>query len=521
MDTWDEIFYALLYNSGETSTSGGIYAPAESNPLGSDFVRDLFMSAAKDTALPDLLTNLIKSDWYVPIDATGDLKRLETKPGEYRVILEAEHAAGKKAKDKKTNRRNGKGGRLMPLHIVAQQIAADAAGETKQNTIAKTNPQVQAKTSIQSENPRTESESPSRLMKGRSLIKDVPDDVDGFLFHLEGQTPFEVGREHFDLMRIIADECDLEECIVSPGPDQVEKLLQAKWWVQVDENDRVVARRVIGDERLVYVRVRQDRTGLSYFKFIQVTGEQLFRSVVDIEDAHGLVIDEKLGSGEFQFFAPLFSLECIGNLLDRNDTRVGVKPLPARTLAEINLWLQFRRYPYQNRRLLDASHDGETLVRAVVPDGHAWTTMECLGNQCFRKPVWSPVFSLPSAEARLQPGFGDGRSKILCPGLLAKELNASAYETGPFPEKYWRPGRNLLLGRLLDDRDIEMSQQRLELARELEKLLPDGMDSIPRAMMRSVEGAAFLEKHPHGGTRKWITATVKQAERYTKRWVPN
>lgn len=498
MDIWDEIFYAVLDND-DVDSSSYTSSNATSQPVASEFVRNLFMSAAKDTALPDLLTVIVKTDWSVPIDSQSILQCLDAKPGEYRLMLEVEPKTKGKGKNKKAGQQSprqkvgGHGGKLVPLHAVQSSYAQKSPDDS--SDVAK-------------------------VLSGREIIRTIPADVDGLLVHLDEEAPFEITSEYFALMRTIADECDLEDLIVFPQPGQVDKLLQAKWWVEVEE-DQVVAKQILDERRVVYARVREDRLGLSFSRFKQMTGEQLFRAVMRIQDAHGLVIDELLGSPDNQFYTPLFSLECIEKLLEGNDTRVGVEPLPARSLEEIELWLQLRRFPSQNRRVLDASHDGQTLIRVMVPDGANWTVMECLGNQCFRKPVWSPVFSLPSPEAKRVSGFGDGHSKILCPGLLARELNAGAFQNGANAEKYWKVGRNLLFGRLLDRVDIEMSEKRLKIARELQKLIPQGMNTIPRSRMRSVEGAAFVEEHPHGATRSWIEETVKQAERFTKTWVPN
>ncbi len=496
MDIWDEIFYAVLDNEVDYSSSSEYTsATASSQPTPSQFVHDLFMSAAKDTALPDLLTAIVKSDWSVPLDSKGCLQCLNAQPGEFRLILENEIGSTSQKKNKKAKRRSGggSGGNLVPLYPVSEPDEKSGSGMP----------------------------GAVKFVNGRDLLRIIPAGIDGLLVHFKKQTPFEVRSEHFNLMRTIAGECDLEEIITSPQPGQLDRLLQAKWWVEVDDKGEPEPKRMINNKRVVYARVQEDRLGLSFTKREQMTGEQLFRSVVRNEKAHGLVIDGKLGSPPNDLFDPVFSIECLENMLNGNDIRVGVRPLPARSLEEIELWLNLRRFPGSNRRVLDASHDGETLVRVMVPDGQKWNMTESLGNQCFRSMVWSPVFSLPSPEAKNISGFGEGVSKILCPGLLAWELNAGAFQNGADAEKYWRVGRNLLLGRLLDEMDISMSKKRLKIARELQKLIPEGMNTIPRSRMRTVEGAAFIEEHPHGATRDWIEETVRQAERFTKTWVPN
>ncbi|MDZ4832533.1 MAG: hypothetical protein SGJ27_01905 [Candidatus Melainabacteria bacterium] len=490
MNIWDEIFYGALDNDINYSSPDRSPQPTSTQPAYSEAARNLFMAAAKDESLPNLLRNILQSDWYVPGDSAESLQTIVVKPGEYRLVLEPSRI--KKNKKSKANltaakdAQNGIGGKLLPLYAVAPETP------------------------------------PFVLVNGRTLFGRGSAGADGLLVHVNDETPFEIGRHHFDLMASLAEQCDLEEVIVSPGPDQVAKLMAATWWVEgnaEEEENQVTAKTVINDCRVAWAHTGPDRSGLAGFRR-QITGENLFRGVINNPAADGIVVNEKLGIGDTAMFNPVFSLECIQEMLKGNDLRIGVKPLPARTLTEIEQWLRCRSFPYQNRRYIDASYDGEALVRVMVPEGHDWNMNESLGNQCRRKPTWSPVFSLPPVETRTQSGFGDGISAILCPGLLARDLNASAYPDGADPKKYWKWGRNLLFGRLLDKKDISMSKERLALARELEKMLPEGADCIPRGMMRTVEGAAFLRKHPHGGTRIWIEGTVKQAERYTKTWVP-
>jgi hypothetical protein len=260
----------------------------------------------------------------------------------------------------------------------------------------------------------------------------------------------------------------------------------------------------------------------------KMTGEEVFRLVAEHDDCDGLAVNRGTwtGRGENRLNALVLSPGIAHALLAGEDIRPGAAPLPARGFAEAELWLTLRRFPHEGRRYVDAPYPDVTLLRAVVPEGSTWRMPETLAAQApYPDLTWSPVFALPPGSAVGEPGsahgvasLGEGATRILCAGLLAQELGAD-WRGGEDAEGFWRPGRWLPLGRLVSAAEQAQSRRRLAIAKELAKLLPHGADRIPRSALLTVAGAAVAREFPHALSRAWIEATLRQAERYTRRWV--
>jgi hypothetical protein len=444
-------------------------------------LKEIFTASLPSTAGAELLRSVVESDlWFVPVRDDGSFDTLEVKAGRYRPAIEPEPDPSIKKRRKK----EGKGGLLLPVYA-------------------------------------QEPDRPSTRLDGRSLARTLPEEAAGLLLHLPDSSPRELGREFFAELQRLADACDLEDLLVSPGPEQVEKLKQATWWVAM-EGGVPVLDDTADDARVANAFTHPDRVGYSPHEIVPMKGEELFRRVVENDDVDGIVVNRgsRIGRGEDALSGLLLSPGFAHRLLAGEDIRPGAQPLPARSRQEVELWLDLRCFPWEGRELLEAPYPEESLIRATTTDPRAsqWRMQETLGEpEPSAGRVWSPVFVVPAAGLA-EPGFGPGATSILCAGLLAKELNAGALY-GKDAERFWRPGRWLLFGRFLDAWNRERSRRRLALAAELAKLLPPGADQIPRSAILTVEGAALLREHPHGGSRAWIEATLRQAERYTKPWV--
>ena len=497
MGAWDAIFDDLLYAADLQTLESYSSAPFEqsesysraaaSKPAFSQAFKDFFLSLAKDTSLSDMLQAFVENDcWHVNLLDDGSHSFINATAGQFRLALEALPAekaipSKKKAAKQSKHLRQGKGGKLLAVY-------------------------------------QEKPEGASVVMDGRALVRSLQKDWAGILVHPAEGEPFEILGTHFELLNDLADEYDLEEMLVSPGPDQLDKLKHARWWVE-SSGDEVEADDYLGNGLLVHVYTRPDRIGMGRPR-VPMFGAQLFRKVSRLEECDGVAINvtSMTGCGDRKINGMVLPPAFTHNLFKGRDIRPGAGPLPARNIKEIELWLQLRRFPSRDRRLLEAPVAGEILVRAMVPAGSTWLVAETIANQFEREgPTWSPVFSLPPANNK--DGLSERPSEILCPGLLAKELNAGAFVNGKRGDKYWSVGRSFLIGRCTDAQDRRQSIERLEMARELLKLVPAGQDSIPRDRFLTVEGAAFLSEHPHGASRKWIEDTVKRAETFTRPWV--
>jgi hypothetical protein len=502
MSDWDNIFDNLFSGStgGDDRDTGASVIrrqmeaeKAAASKIFEATLKEIFLAGLPSTATADALRSVVESDlWFVPIRDDGSFDVVDTAAEKYRLAIdpEADGATPNASHKKKKRKKNGKGGRLLPIY--AQE--------------------------------------PDRLavrLDGRALVRAIAEDVTGLLLHLPDRSPRELGQEFFADLRELADACDLEDMLLAPGPDQIEKLKRATWLVTMSR-EALHLDTTMSDGRLVYAYTHRDRVGYSLHyssqNIVVMKGEDLFRLVAENVEADGIVVNRssKLGRGENVLNGLALSPGFACRILEGEDIRPGAQPLPARSREEVELWLNLRLFPWEGRELIEAPYPDNTLMRAVVPQGSQWRMQEALGKQMILPgPTWSPVFMIPtgnSTERETEPGFGEGQTRILCAGLLAKELNASALD-GKDAERYWRPGRWFLFGRHQDEVDRARSRRRLAIATELAKLLPPGADRIPRSALLTVEGAAFLGEHPHGGSRSWIEATVRQAERYMKRWI--
>lgn len=444
-------------------------------------LKEIVLGPESRRAGPSLLRALVEDDaWFVPIRPDGSLEMVEVEEGRYRPAIEPEPDGTPKKKRGK----GGKGGRLLPVYA-------------------------------------EEPDRPSTPLDGRTLVRTLPEDLDGLLLHTDNCSPRELGREHFTDLLSLADSCDLEDLLTSPGPDQVEPLKRATWWVPMS-NDRLGLDDTTDGAVVVSAYTHPDRVGYSKYRIVPLRGEELFQRVAADDQLDGIIVNpiSLIGRGKKTLNRLLLSPGILLALLAGEDLREGVRPLPARTRGEVELWLELRRFRFTGQELLEAPYPDESLFRATTDDRLArqWRMQETAGNQRpGEEKVWSPVFVVPAA-GRGDPGLGEGPTRILCAGLLARELNAGRHDSKD-PERCWRPGRWLLVGRFVEGWERKRSERRLVLATELAKLLPPGADRVPRSALLTVEGATLLRQRPHAGSRAWIEATLRQAERYASPWV--
>jgi hypothetical protein len=444
-------------------------------------LKELFLGPGAPPTPAEVLRAVVECDaWFVAAGPEGAIELEEVKPGRY------DSAVGAPSERVKSNRKTGRGGRLLRVY-----------GEKPDR--------------------------PTVPMDGRALARALPDDADGLLLYQSDRAARELGREHFAALRALATACELEAMIVTPAEGQIEALRSATWLVPMSGDRPTLATPGL-KERVAPAFTHPDRLGDNAGTVRPITGEALFRAVAEAPDVDGLVINphRTMGQGPDRILNPVLSLGILCGLLTGDDLRPGARPLPARSLREVECWLALHGFPFENRELLQAPYPEETLVRARVPQDSEWTQREALCNRSPKPgPTWSPVFVVPAAGMAWPADvleLGPGPSRILCAGLLAQTLNAGA-SRGKGAATYWQVGTWVAGGRLLNEAQQAMSRRRLTLATELAKLLPPGADRIPRSALLTVKGAAFLAEHPHGTTRAWIEATVERAERFTHRWV--
>lgn len=414
-----------------------------------------------------------RSEWHVPVDESGAPLVREERAGRYRLAI------GEKPGD---NKKGGLGGRLLRLYS-------------------------------------TPPEGPSRALSGREALRSLPEGLDGILLCDPPDAFVELRSEHLKDLPALLDALDLEEALFDPGPGQVDRLLRATWWVSCSEDGKLRPVREFAEEELaVEAFTHPDRIVGERKGFRPMKGERLFRLITEAADCDGIVVNRHftMGWGDLRIRGIGFGPAMIHGFLRGEDLRPGAAPLPAQTKDEVRLWLRTRRFPGDGSRLIEAPLPSGTLIRAYRKQGSGWRMQETLLEQFETSVTWSPVFELGDPEAT---GYGPKPSRIVCPGLLAVELGARSFHNGENPERLWSPGRWLVAGYLTDELDRKCSAERLEMARELEKLLPEGAAEIPWSACLTVRGASVFRLNPAARTRDWIERTVRRAEQFTKPWV--
>jgi hypothetical protein len=310
---------------------------------------------------------------------------------------------------------------------------------------------------------------------------------------------------------------DLQNLLAAPQPGALDTILGATFHLRM-QGERPRRDTVAGRDVQVYDAATEARRAYSGSQgTLQLKGAELLRLLIEDPQADGIIIDRGhvLGDAKPKLANLLLSPGFAAAALAGRDIRPGAAPLPARSRAEIALWLNLRGFPYRERRLIEAPiPDSDLLIRAHAgAEVSGWRAQEAAGRQEPSDDIWSPVFALsPGAAARADEVLGDGPSAILCAGLLAAELGRAAPGSWPY-------GRWLLVGRFVDAAGRAFAAHRLKIARELEKLLPAGADCIPRAALLTVEGASWARRNPAYLTRVGLKAEIRHAERHLRPWV--
>ncbi len=355
-----------------------------------------------------------------------------------------------------------------------------------------------------------------RDVTSRALARAIPDGADGVLFRLATGAVVGLLRDEWPLLEQLADSFDLETMLVRPGAGQAAALGAARWYLSAAHG---LAPQSFGGSQLIYVYTHPDRAEASDGAISEVTGLKLAERLARRDNYDGVRINpgEHVGEGDDRIFAFCLGPDLWPALLQGRDPRPGAAPLPARTLAEVHLWLDLADFPHpvHGRELVPvATPDGlmspdglaspeagqpptppgrgraPLLVQARTDRASDWRIVETGYRQSQRPgPTLGPVFAVSEPDA--PPGsLGDGPTQILCAGKLANHLYQGRYVTAPrwFVAKRYRV----------------WAAERGTWAHELRKLLPPGADALPRSSIRTAAGAELVRKTPQMASRAWI-----------------
>lgn len=454
---------------------------AEQRAKADEFIRKILSGDVDDQSGPYKLRAIVEHDrWYVPVKDNGRFELLNVAKGQYeRLICDVSK------KDGRRTERKGKGGQFLPVYC--QEPAA-------MRTIC---------------------------VDGRTLARSLPVNVTGLLIqNLDEDTPRELSSEFFPQMVSLADSVEIEDVLLADGPVDAAKLRSYQWLVDMVNDERVHLSPSIIEGAVATIFTHHDREyGTEHHPPIKMDGTTIFRRILNDAQFDGIVINSYSTFGRCGKSVQnmLLSLSFLQRALDQDTCHLRVKDLTARSRAEFELWLYINSFPTEREIIEETDANGQRIIYAVSKQPvESWREQECCGLQDAQM-VSTPKFIIqPAPDSK--PGFGKGASSILCPGLLARELYVRPPK-GKQTIHNWRPGRKMIVGRLLSEEDINDSLRRLTIAHELLKLVPAGANRVPRSAMLTVVGADFVRRVPYCCSRAWIETEIEEAERYSRKWV--
>jgi hypothetical protein len=332
-----------------------------------------------------------------------------------------------------------------------------------------------------------EIEGPSRSLTGRELVGAVPAGAGGVVLEPDEDhaVAFDAGRLP-DLQRW-ARALEVEEALSRPGPGQRELLLGAQWLILRGQGGAPATVRR-GDLLLVPLFTAEDAVARflatepalqKQVELGRLAGEALMRALTRTE-ADGLAFDPGFVSPGFVEPLPV-GPSYAGQLLAGLDSRPGADVLPARTVAEVHLWLDLLSVPRAERRhVIEQRPTGLCAVYDVPLAGRRVHVAFELGK--------------PTRDVE---DLGDGPSKILCAGLLSDALRTRMLGLPSDPA-----------AATAQDRAAATSASRW--AWELEKLLEG--EALPRSAVHTALGARLLRERPELATRASVIAQRQRAE---------
>lgn len=292
-----------------------------------------------------------------------------------------------------------------------------------------------------------------------------------------------------DSLRYWHDIAGVEEALHAPDLGQADRFLALGWIVGT--HDGVIAVDHYAGLRTVHVFTAPDESSrfnatpaldeifaadpnADARRLAIVPGHRLWTSIAANNGVDAVLINRGLDNETW--LGPQFAQLLLQGIDDRPCARV----LPARTIAEIHLFLDLAGVTSASREH-QLEYAGEQLVARYSGETR---------DGDLRSYWFEPV--MPHADPL---DLGAGASAILCGAALAD-----------------------LLGRLLNyldsgNADRAAAETALRWADELLKMMPDGLSVLPREAVRSINGARVLREAPEIVTRVWIEAAREMAQR--------
>lgn len=344
---------------------------------------------------------------------------------------------------------------------------------------------------------------PTVAMFGYELARRRPPNLDGLLVMHDAQQGLGLWRQELRLLPQLADALDLEAILLNPAPGQLEALRAARWYVP--EGKRKFKPDTWGFEQIVRVCTHPDAGYEDDHPMQELSGADLCAQLASRDGFDGIAVGMGL-KDDFQQEDIRFGPGFLRGVVAGVDPRIGAAPLPARTRAEIDLWMEITGFPWKDREVVPVDEPAGA-VQARSSMASKWRPYETsVGASNRPAPTLGPVFTISQPDAR--PGdLGEGKTKILCAGLLAEYL---------YNKSWGRPSKWFV-----SKAERIQAAKLAGVALELEKLLAPGKERIPRSAVLTVAGASFLRRRPEYSARSWITETLARHHATATHWLPS
>lgn len=317
------------------------------------------------------------------------------------------------------------------------------------------------------------SASDGREYSGLELVRDIAPLVGGLSFDPDEPWGSAFRPGALPELQNWARTVELEDAVAKPGPGQRDLLYEGPWWVAVSPGTgRPAVHRADGldvitimtapDAAATFRRTERHR-GLDVVRL----GPALWGDLAKRSDFDGVRLNP------LRPLAQLWPPHVPAMLVAGCDPRPNAEPLPARTVAEIHLWLDQHGARQEKRELSNrATPVGEVTV------ARAWR------NYDRREIAFTRVAPASDTE-----GLGSVPSRILCAGKLRQSIQS---KLAGLPRLTWRA----------DAWHRQRAALAVGWALELEKLVCG--ERVPFAALRTPEGAHLWHLEPQAFTARAI-----------------
>ncbi|RZM83004.1 hypothetical protein DYY88_02020 [Leptolyngbya iicbica LK] len=330
-----------------------------------------------------------------------------------------------------------------------------------------------------------------QVVSGRSLVNELAPSIGGIAFDPEADWGLLWRPERLPELQQWSQIVELEQALLKPGPNQVSTLLNGPWWGVVEP----------GQTELATFRQEHREGGEYRFSLNAVTlltapdAVETFRVTQKFRKLEAIALDS-------EFWQNLASRAdyagiCVNPLTPRyvllpphlpaalvagRDVRPGAGPLPARTLAEIELWLDLMGARPDRR-----SHQIQPSAGGLTVAYEAWWGYE-------PRPL---LFTLPASSSEVSGAFGETPSEILCAGLMVRYVRG---KLAGLPRFRWQANA--------DQR--QRAAKALRVVNDLSQFIEAGR--IPFAAIRTPQGAELWRLEPDAFTASAIAKLQQRAE---------